>query len=149
MTRLSQRFDYQYLLNNILTVATITPAIPAVILDPTASILATPAVPASMTFSIPIKIMDVYSDKLLDISHKHALLMWGDSSFTNQTPRVICELTQANGHLTAADQLTQSGKDIIQEWLHLKIMASQIFALLSNDAQLGRTPMELMRRWMA
>jgi hypothetical protein len=45
------------------------------------------------------------------------------------------QLTQANSHLTAAGQLTQSGKDIIQEQLHLKIMASQIFALLSNEAQ--------------
>jgi hypothetical protein len=78
--------------------------------------------------------MDVYSDKLLDISQKHALLTWGNSLFMNQTPRVICELTQADGHLTAAGQLTQSGKDIIQERLHLKIMASQIFALLSDEA---------------
>jgi hypothetical protein len=79
--------------------------------------------------------MDVYSNKLLDISQKHALLTWGDGLFTNQTPRVICELTQANGHLTAAGQLTESGKDIIQERLHSKIMASQIFVLLSNKAQ--------------
>ncbi len=135
MTSLLQRFGYQYLLNNVSTVATITPAIQAVIMDPTAGILAAPAVPASTTFSNPIKIMDVYSNKLLDISQKHALLTWGNGLFTNQTPRVILEPTQADGHLTAAGQLTQSGKDIIQEWLHLKIMASQIFALLSNKAQ--------------
>jgi hypothetical protein len=134
LAHLLQRFGYQYLLNDISTVATIIPATPAVIADPTASILAAPAVPASTAFSNPIKIMDVYSDKLLDISQKHALLTWGDGSFTNQTPRVISGLTQAKGHLTAAGQLTQSGKDIIQEQLHSKIMASQIFALLSNKA---------------
>jgi hypothetical protein len=55
--------------------------------------------------------------------------------FTNQTPRVIRELTQANGHLTPAEWLTQNGKDVIQERLYLKIMASQIFALLSDEAQ--------------
>ncbi len=79
--------------------------------------------------------MDVYSDKLLDISQKYALLTWGYGLFTNQTPRVICELTQANGHLTAAGWLTQSGKDIIQERLHSKIMTSQIFALLPDKAR--------------
>jgi hypothetical protein len=136
LTSLLQRFGYQYLLKDVSTVTTIIPAIPAVIADPTASILAAPAVPASLTFSNPIKIMDVYSeDKLLDISQKHALLMWGDGLFTNQTPRVISELTQADGHLTAAGQLTQSGKDIIQERLLLKVMASQIFALLSDKAR--------------
>jgi hypothetical protein len=46
--------------------------------------------------------MDVYSNKLLDIFQKHALLMWGDGLFTNQTTRVIRELTQAKGHFTAA-----------------------------------------------
>jgi hypothetical protein len=78
LTCLLQRFGYQYILNNISTVATITPAIPAVIVDPTASILESPAVTASRTFSNPIKIMDVYSDNLLNISQKHALLTWGD-----------------------------------------------------------------------
>jgi hypothetical protein len=135
LTHLSQRFGYQYLLNDVSTVTTITPAIPAVIADPTAGILTAPAVPASTTFSNPIKIIDVYSNKLLDISQKHALLTWGNGSFTNQTPRVISELTQVDSHRTAAGQLTQSGKDIIQEWLHSKIMASQIFALLSDEAQ--------------
>jgi hypothetical protein len=84
--RLLQRFGYQYLLNNVSTVAMIVPAIPAVIADPTAGILAAPAVPASTTFSNPIKTIDVYSDKLLDISQKHALLTWGNGLFTNQTP---------------------------------------------------------------
>ncbi len=102
LMRLSQRFGYQSLFNNVSIVATITPAIPAVIADPIANILAAPAVPSSMMFSNPIKIMDVYSNKLLDISQKHALLMRGNGLFTNQTPRVISELTQANGHLTAA-----------------------------------------------
>ncbi len=99
---LSQRFGYQYLINDVSTVATITPAISPVIVDPTAGILAALAVPASTAFSDLIKIMDVYSDKFLGITQKHASLMWGDSFFMNQTPRVISELTQADGHLNAA-----------------------------------------------
>ncbi len=61
--------------------------------------------------------------------------MWGNGLFMSQPLRVIRELTQANGHITAAGWLTQHGKDIIQELLHSKIMASQIFAFLSNEAQ--------------
>jgi hypothetical protein len=60
--------------------------------------------------------------------------MWGSGSFTNQTPRVICELTQADGELTATGQLTAVGKEVIQKRLHSKILAFQILAMLSDDA---------------
>ncbi len=79
--------------------------------------------------------MEVYSDKLLEISHKHASLTWGFGSFTNQTPRVICELTQANEELTATGWLTAVGKEVIQKRLHSKILAFQILAMLSDDAR--------------
>jgi hypothetical protein len=78
--------------------------------------------------------MEVYSDKLLEISQKHASLMWGFRSFTNQTPQVICELTQADGELTATGQLTTVGKEVIQKRLHSKILAFQILAMLLDDA---------------
>jgi len=63
-----------------LTVPTATPAIPAesVVVDTTAGILTAPAVPASITYTNDIKIIEVYSDKLLELSQKHALLTWGD-----------------------------------------------------------------------
>jgi hypothetical protein len=96
-----QRYEYQYLLNDISTVVTFNPAIPAIVADPTASILATPAVPASTTLLNPIKIMEVYSDKLLEISQKHVSMIWGNGSFTIQVPKVIHKLTQADGNLTA------------------------------------------------
>jgi hypothetical protein len=48
---------------------------------------------------------------------------------------VISEITQADGHLTAASQLTQKGKDLIQGCLHSKIMASQILSKSSDDAR--------------
>ncbi len=47
---------------------------------------------------------------------------------------MISEITQADGHLTTASQLTQKGKDLIQGCLHSKIMASQILSMLSDDA---------------
>ncbi len=79
--------------------------------------------------------MDVYDDKLLELAQKHASITWGNDSFTVQSPKVISEITQADGHLTTASWLTQKGKDFIQECLHSKIMASQILSMLSDDAR--------------
>jgi hypothetical protein len=58
----------------------------------------------------------------------------GFGSFTNQTPRVIRELTQPDGELTATDQLTTVGKEVIQKRLHSKVLTFQILAMLSDDA---------------
>jgi hypothetical protein len=115
-------------------VCTLTPAIPPVIANVAAGIVAAPGIPISITCMNGINIMEAYSDKLLEISQKHASLRWGFGSFTNQTPRVICELPQADGELTATDQLTTVGKEVIQKRLHSKILAFQILAMLSDDA---------------
>jgi hypothetical protein len=68
----SQRFGYQHLLNNVPTTPIVTPAVPAVVVDPTAvpPVLAVAAIPALIAYSNPIKVLDVYSDKLLDIAQK-------------------------------------------------------------------------------
>jgi hypothetical protein len=100
LTHLLQRFGYQHLLQSVATVRMVTPAIPPVIADVAAVILAAPGVPISITYTNEIKIMKVYLDKLLEIAKKHGSLMWSFGTFTTQTPRVICELTPANGELT-------------------------------------------------
>ncbi len=66
------------------TDCTIIPAIPAIIVNATLGIMAAPAVPASFMYANEINILEVYSDKLLEIAQKNALLTWGDGSFTNQ-----------------------------------------------------------------
>jgi hypothetical protein len=68
--------------------------------------------------------LDVYDDKLLNLAQKHASITWGNGSFTVQSPKVISELTQADGHLMTAGCLTQQGKELIQGCLHSKMMAS-------------------------
>jgi hypothetical protein len=91
--------------------------------------------PDGITYSNPIKIMDVYDNKLLELAHKHALLTWGNDSFTNQSSRIISNLTAASGHLTTAGPLTQARKDLIQGCLHSKILAHQILSMLTDDAR--------------
>ena len=109
LTRLSQRYGFQYQLQNVPTVRTVVPAIPAVIANPALGISAAPEVPQVTTYTNEINMLEVYSDKLLEISQKNSSMTWGDESFTVQTPRVIRELTQANNELTpTTKKLTQT-----------------------------------------
>ncbi len=127
-----QRFGYQHHLLSDAKVCTHTPAIPPAIADAYAGIIAAPGIPILITYMNGINIMEVYSDKLLEISLQHVSLMWGFGSFTNQTPGVICVLTQADGELKATGQLTAVRKEDIQKRLHSKILAFQILAMLSD-----------------
>jgi hypothetical protein len=136
LTRLLQRYGYQYHVQNVPTVRTVIPAIPPVIEDLALGIAAAPGVPEAITYTNEINMLEVYSDKFLQISQKNSSMTWGDESFTVQTPRVIRELTQANGELTVATKkLTATGKEAIQKRLHSKILAFQVLAMLSNDAR--------------
>jgi hypothetical protein len=65
----SQKYGYQYLLTDVATTRTVTPGVAP---DPDI-----------ITYLKPIKIMDVYDDKLLELAQKHASLTWGNNSFTN------------------------------------------------------------------
>jgi hypothetical protein len=104
----------------VATRRTVIPTIPEIIADPTVvpSIIGVPAIPAipeEIIYSSEIKLLEVYLDKLLEITQKNALLTWGDQSFTNQNPTVIQELTLGDGCLTVAGRLTVIGKAIIQK----------------------------------
>jgi hypothetical protein len=91
ITPCSLRFGYQGLLNSVATRRTVIPADPEIIANPTAvpPIIDVPVIPEEIIYSSEIKLLEVYSDKLLEITQKHALLTWGDQSFTNQNPKVI------------------------------------------------------------
>ncbi len=69
LTRCSQKYGYQYLLTDVATTPTIMPGV-----APNPDII---------TYSNPIKTMDVYDDKHLELAQIHALLTWGDKTFTN------------------------------------------------------------------
>jgi hypothetical protein len=98
----SQRFCYQHLLTNVVTDPIITIAIPAVLANPTdvPPVLAVAEVLQSVVYLNPIKVLEVYLDKLLDIAQKNTSLIWGNKSFAAQDPKEIFALTAANGNLT-------------------------------------------------
>jgi hypothetical protein len=143
LTQCSQKYGYQYLLTVVATTQTATPGV-------------APA-PDGITYLNPIKIMDVYDDKLLELAQKHASLTWGNKSFTSQSPRIISDLTAAGGHLTTAGCLTQARKDLIQGCLHSKIWLIKSYPCLlmtcikSLNASWMSTPgliwLGLMKKW--
>jgi hypothetical protein len=131
----SQRLSYPHLLTNVVTNCFIMTAIPAVLANPTAvpPVLAAVEVPESVTYLNPIKVLEVNSDKLLDIAQKNASLIWGSQSFTAQDPKEIFALTAANGNLTAGGKLNANGKKIIQQYILSKIMGYQTLAMMTNE----------------
>ena len=104
ITCCSLRFGYQGLLNSVATRRMVIPAVSEFVADPTVvpPIIGVSAIPEEIIYSNETKLLELYSDKLLEITQKHALLTWGDQRFTNQNPKVIRELTQGDGHLTPA-----------------------------------------------
>jgi hypothetical protein len=129
LSRLSQQFRYKYLLNNVATIQVVTPEVLAVAANPTAvpPISAAAAIPESITYTNEIKTLDAYSDQTLEIAQKNASITLGDESFTNQTLKIILNLTQANEQLTTAGRLTNAGKEIISWHILSKILAYQVF----------------------
>ena len=111
-------------MQNVPTVRMVIPAIPPVIADVALGIVAVPGVPEAITYTNGINMLEIYSDKLLEISQKNSSMTWGNETFTVQTPRVIRELLQADGELTATGRLTATGKEVIQKRIHSKIFAS-------------------------
>ncbi len=145
----SQCFGYQHFLKNMPSTWVVTPAVPAVPAIPAVAanpatvppVLAVAAIPAiaailqSIVYSNPIKVLDIYSDKLLDIAQRNASLIWGNESFTNQNPKEIEELTAANGNLTTGGRINPAVKKIVQQRILSKVLAHQTLALLTKEVR--------------
>ncbi len=54
--------------------------------------------------------------------------------FLKSESKIILDLTQANGHLTTMGRLTKAGKGIITRCILSKILAYQVFEILTDDA---------------
>jgi hypothetical protein len=70
ITCCSLRFGYRGLLNLVAIRRTVIPAVPEIIADPAAvlPIIGVPAIPEEIIYSNEIKLLEVYSDKLLEIT---------------------------------------------------------------------------------
>ncbi len=136
LLRCSQRFGYQNLLNKVVTTCVVTPAIQAVQANPNANppVQAFVKVLQSIAYYNPIKVLEVYLDRLLDIAKKNTSFIWGDQSLTDQNPKEIFELTAANGNLTNTGCLNAAGKRVVQQCILSKILVHQTLAMLTDEA---------------
>jgi hypothetical protein len=132
----SQRFGYQHLLNNVVTTWIVAPAIQAVQANPNANppVQAVIGVLQSIAYFTPIKVLEVYLDKVLNIAQRNASLIWGNQSFMDQNPKEIFELMAANGNLTNTGCLNAAGKKVVQQCILSKILAHQTLAMLTDEA---------------
>ena len=121
--RLASQYGWDFMLSNVPTVRTVTPA-------------AIPGDPDVITFGGHINMLEHYSADNIDNCQKFASLLWGDQSFTAQPVQTIRTLTVATGHLTnhVPSRLTQAGRNAMRDRMHSKMMAHQVLALLSKSA---------------
>jgi hypothetical protein len=89
ITHCSLRFGYQGLLNLVATRCMVIPAVLEIIADPTAVLptVGVPAIPEEIIYSSEIKLLEVYSDKLLKNHSKACFAYLGRSKFHQSKPK--------------------------------------------------------------
>jgi hypothetical protein len=116
LLRLSSRFGYDYLIKVVNTVRIVDAA-------------------GDIEYSVPINMLERYSDDNVTLARQHASLTWGDRSFTVMATNTIAALTAANGFLDAAGALTDDGKELVLERMHSKFLAHHILELLTDSGR--------------
>jgi hypothetical protein len=91
-----------------------------------------------------IKTWNKISDELIA---KNANEVWGTRDWTISTSKQIKELTATSGEVTASD-LTKIGKKKFMEHWKSTIHASQVMALLTNNAQATIKALENSYKWI-
>jgi hypothetical protein len=119
MNCLGLQFGYDYVFKRVPKTRMVVPAIPAVAtiaVDPTATppVLAVPAVaavPKQIIFGSHYKVLETNSAENLNMALLNALITWGNNSFTNKMPQIICKMTFANGLAMTPSNLKPSKPD--------------------------------------
>ena len=119
---LSDRFSYKYIVQNVPTTRTVTPADPNV-----ANSVET------VTLGGPIKILENFCDKNIDFARKYASIVWGNDEWDTTSPMNIRPLR--NQSEIVAGNITALGKNLLRDRMHSKFLAIQVLALLDDDAQ--------------
>jgi hypothetical protein len=81
--------------------------------------------------------LDTYSVENLNMALLNTLIIWGEDSFTNKMPQIICKMTIANGLAMAPPNLKPSKPDsenLQMAPMHSKVLAHQLLESLSSAA---------------
>ena len=142
ISRLGSLYGYDYLFKRCASTRVDTPAIPE---DVAAGIA---AVPASVSYTNPINMLERYTDGNVELAQKHASLIWGDRTFT-VSATVIDPLTAANGFATGAGNLNAEGKKLVLKRMHSKFLGHQLLALLTDSARQAIEQQSSLYTWIS
>jgi hypothetical protein len=107
--------------------------IPEIIVD-AAAIPPVVGAPEEIRFTNNINMLEHYSDANIELACKHALLTWGDQSYTIMASNTIEALTVANNGIVCAGALVEAEKDLVLKQMHSKFFGHQIMELSTNSA---------------
>ncbi len=153
MNHLGSQFGYDYVFKCVPRTHMVIQAIPAVVAitaDPTATppvlaVSAVAAVPEQIIFGLHYNMLETYSAENLNVALLNASITWGNNSFTNKMPQIICEMTTANGLAMTPSNLKPSkpeGENLQMACLHSKFLVhhllESLFWLLVNLSNSSR-----------
>jgi hypothetical protein len=145
MNHLGLQFGYNHVFKCVSKTSMIVPeilAFVAIATDPTATppVLAVPAmaaVPDQIIVGPHYNMLETYSAENLIMAFFNALITWGNDSFPNKRPQLICEMTIANGLAMTPSNLKPSkpdGENLQMACMHSKFLAHQLLESLSSAA---------------
>ena len=131
LLRLGSRYGYDYLIKQCATVWTVITEI----VEDLAAVPPIDGVPEEILYTKNINMLEHYSKENIVLARKHALLTWGDRSFTIMASNTTKPLTVANGGLVRVGTLTEEGKELVMKQMHSKILGHQLMELVAPSAR--------------
>lgn len=122
--RLANQYGYDYIMKNVHTERTSTPA-------------ANAGDPPTITYGGEINLLESYTSDNVSFCKKKASRIWGDESWTEQANQQIRELDATRGEVSNHNppRILEPGKLVNRDRMHSKMMAHQILSVLTPEAR--------------
>jgi hypothetical protein len=94
--------------------------------------------------------LETYSAENLNMALLNALITWGNNSFTNELPQIICKMTIANGLAMTPSNLKPSkleGENLQMACMHSKFLVHQLLESLSLVAHQSIKQFKKLYTW--
>ena len=122
LEHLSGRYGFKYMMDNVPTLRRVIAADP----DDEDAV-------ETVEYHQHIKMLEHFSEANVKLAQKNATVLWGDGSWEEDAPKVIRNLNV--GTEVVAGAITTTGKNVLRDRMHSKILARQVVELLDEDAR--------------
>ena len=120
LNSLSDRYGYRYAIDNLPTERVVVPA-------------NEDGEDATVEYRNRVKLLEHFSDNNVDVAQRNATVLWGAGEWDPEARKVIRPLQ--NGTEVVGNNITALGKNVLRDRMQSKILAAQLWHLLSDDAQ--------------